>query len=760
MSRSATIVIAIVAAAVVTMTVHTTAARADSSADEAEARFRRGAELYKRGRFDEALLEFFTSNRLAPNKNVVFNIARSFEALGRFDEAYQYYDACRAAEPSARERDAAAAKLKELAPRVALLTVTSEPAGATVYVDRKDLGGHGETPATMSLAPGTHKVLLEKEGFEPAEAAVTVRRGEKAGASLVLEALVGEVRIEVRPSAEVRVDRAEDDAAPPDQAATPVTLRLVPGRHSLDLRARGHRPLRRMVVVEPHDEQVIRADLEIIPPATGSVAISADVQGAEVTIDGKPYGPAPLVGDLVQGRHVVRVLAPGFDPWEREVRVATGGHVFLVAELREHEPEVQAVTRTAQRLGEAPASVSLVTREELEAFDPETLADALSSVRGLYASDDRNYQAIGIRGFSRPGDYTNRVLVLRDGHTVNDDLVGSGFVGRDFAPDLSDVERIEVVHGPGSAFYGQGAFFGVVNVVSLPAGDGPELSAGATVLSDGGTRAHVRAAERLGDAALTLGISAYGSAGQTLFFDEFRDTPSAGFARDDDGENAERASLRLRSGRLFFDASYNRREKDVPTASFDTVFDPARNHATGDVTERTVDERGTVELRWQPDSFLVRVYGDYSGYHGTYPYDNSSRGQFILRDRGIGLSAGFEARATLVLPSWNRLSLGGVIEGHEITAAVDADGDGREDVKDDREPVNAALYPSTRSRPETGCASPSGRAWTASASPTRPCCRRGSPRSCGRTRAVGPSSSSARPIAPRRTSSSTTPMVV
>ena len=68
-------------ATTVTVTAAAPSARADSGADEADVRFQRGTALYKAGRFDEALVEFFASNRLAANRNVVFNIARSYEAL-------------------------------------------------------------------------------------------------------------------------------------------------------------------------------------------------------------------------------------------------------------------------------------------------------------------------------------------------------------------------------------------------------------------------------------------------------------------------------------------------------------------------------------------------------------------------------------------------------------------------------------------------------------------------------------------------------
>ncbi len=59
-------------------------ARADDLADEADLRFQLGAEAYQQGNFKEALQHFLASNRLVPNKNVVFNIARAYEQLRQY----------------------------------------------------------------------------------------------------------------------------------------------------------------------------------------------------------------------------------------------------------------------------------------------------------------------------------------------------------------------------------------------------------------------------------------------------------------------------------------------------------------------------------------------------------------------------------------------------------------------------------------------------------------------------------------------------
>jgi hypothetical protein len=58
-----------------------------------------------------------------------------------------------------------------------------------------------------------------------------------------------------------------------------------------------------------------------------------------------------------------------------------------------------------------------------------TVAEAVRGIRGLYISDDRSYSTIGFRGYSRPGDYGNRVLVLLDGQPMNDNYIWSSYVG-------------------------------------------------------------------------------------------------------------------------------------------------------------------------------------------------------------------------------------------------------------------------------------------------------------------------------------------
>lgn len=128
--------------------------------------------------------------------------------------------------------------------------------------------------------------------------------------------------------------------------------------------------------------------------------------------------------------------------------------------------QVTGASRQAQRMSEAAASVSVITREELRALGYRHIADALRSLRGLSVAYDRSYTYLGVRGFYAPSDYNTRVLLLVDGNRVNDIVFDQGFIGHEAPLDIDQVERIEFIPGQGAAVYGANALFGVINVVT------------------------------------------------------------------------------------------------------------------------------------------------------------------------------------------------------------------------------------------------------------------------------------------------------
>lgn len=130
---------------------------------------------------------------------------------------------------------------------------------------------------------------------------------------------------------------------------------------------------------------------------------------------------------------------------------------------------VQRVFGASDRLQpvtEVPSSVTIVTADEISRYGYRTLADILGGVRGFYITNDRNYSYVGARGFNRPGDYSTRILLLVNGHRVNDNVYDQASVGAEFGIDVAMFERVEIIRGPASSLYGTNALFAIVNVVT------------------------------------------------------------------------------------------------------------------------------------------------------------------------------------------------------------------------------------------------------------------------------------------------------
>jgi iron complex outermembrane receptor protein len=139
---------------------------------------------------------------------------------------------------------------------------------------------------------------------------------------------------------------------------------------------------------------------------------------------------------------------------------------------------ITSVSKRAEQLAEAPASIFVISGDEIRRSGYTTLPEALRLAPNLQVArvDARNY-AITARGFNNP--FANKLLVLIDGRTVYSPLFSGVFWD---AQDvvLEDVNRIEVISGPGATLWGANAVNGVINIItkSAAATQGTLLAAG------------------------------------------------------------------------------------------------------------------------------------------------------------------------------------------------------------------------------------------------------------------------------------------
>lgn len=232
---------------------------------------------------------------------------------------------------------------------------------------------------------------------------------------------------------------------------------------------------------------------------------------------------------------------------------------------------VVGASKYEQPLGEVAAAASVITRQEIRAHGWRTLGDALVSLPGFTASNDRQYVYPTFRGLGLPGDYATRLLVTINGNRLNDPLYDQGTFNRMLPIDLDLVERIEFIPGPGGAVHGQNAMFGVVNLVTRNGVDldGLELSVSGQQpqrLREGRVSWGGRVA---GDTELLLSASALEADGDDRFYD-FGATGISGVARGLDYERDHEWFVRARRGGWSLDVLHGGRTKGDPTASFFT----------------------------------------------------------------------------------------------------------------------------------------------------------------------------------------------
>lgn len=181
--------------------------------------------------------------------------------------------------------------------------------------------------------------------------------------------------------------------------------------------------------------------------------------------------------------------------------------IDLEALLRFSDITLTVATRTELIPDDAPNAVSIVTSDDIKAMGARTLEDVLRTLPGVdVRTDALGRPQIVIRGVGSgaTGGGSENVLLLMNGHRMNDPLEG-GATGLNYVVPVGNIQKIELLRGPGSALYGSGAVAGVIDIITFTQRDFTGIEASAGV----GSFATQQYAVKLGSEGRSLKVAGY-----------------------------------------------------------------------------------------------------------------------------------------------------------------------------------------------------------------------------------------------------------
>jgi outer membrane receptor for ferrienterochelin and colicin len=278
--------------------------------------------------------------------------------------------------------------------------------------------------------------------------------------------------------------------------------------------------------------------------------------------------------------------------------------------------KVVTASKFIQSTSEAASSIGTITSDEIKEYGYQTLGEALNSQRGMYLSDDKNYLYVGSRGFSRPSDYNNRIVVMIDGHIMNEVVYGSSFMENSLGVNLDNVERIEIIRGPGASVYGSGAMLNIVNLIMKNGEDVDGTTVSARIGSFGKKDVSATYGKKIKNTDMFLSAEGGTYKGEDYYFKEL-DAPGTNFGKSEGKDWEKHVGIQgaVTNHNFKISSSISGRAKGIPTGAFGTDL-------IGDV--KSSDERFFVESSYRKEisdnsSLLCRLYYDDYHYSGNYP---------------------------------------------------------------------------------------------------------------------------------------------
>lgn len=406
-----------------------------------------GDSLAAEGDYEGALKAYEEGAQLSPSPELELARASMFVKLRRYEEAKGVYQAFLATQKSTKYKSTVTKAISEL--EIILRTsieCSSDPTGATVYLNSRVDAPLGVTPFTQNIPPGTHRLLFEKEGFRLESKLITVTEGasirecqvslttaplfidvksEPSGAEVFLNGVLqGKAPLTVeapdKAEIEVKLDTYQSQkktfegkpgqklswevmlaevqsgvvlALSPKNAKVSIEgrpepipeglLLLPPGKYRLSAQAEGHQPFSQEFTVTKGRQEPLNIQLK---PSTGKLLLSSNVASPTVLVDQQPLATEKLPAELIIGAHTLRVEAQGKVPYEGAIQIQEDDTLVADVTLRESfRPKAFRLLALSGGLLVASGASLLISRSAQEDFQTAQFPDPTDKlVRDLF----------------------------------------------------------------------------------------------------------------------------------------------------------------------------------------------------------------------------------------------------------------------------------------------------------------------------------------------------------------------------------------
>lgn len=272
--------------------------------------------------YPRALALFSEVQIAAPSRRNLYNMAISAELSARAALAFSLWTRYLAHPgPDAEPRIARArARRDALRPRLALVEVDTDPPGAAVFADRRELGRLGRSPTALALDPGPHRLWAELEGYSSAASTVTATRGAVSRVHLALTPRTGRLTVHTSPKSALELARGDETR----RLTWGVTSTVPVGRWRIVARAEGFLAGEIEVVIREGGHEARQVSLRPEPQRIAWLLVSAKDLSGRLFVDETERARLPARIPVQEGLRNIEVRRDGRRVWGARLEIEAG----------------------------------------------------------------------------------------------------------------------------------------------------------------------------------------------------------------------------------------------------------------------------------------------------------------------------------------------------------------------------------------------------------------------------------------------------